>query len=192
MSMSIRKKYNIPKEAKVLLYVGNISRNKNQIQMVKAYSLLPDELKNQTYVLFCGEVNSKDSEIEKVIASNPDAGHMILCGSVDKDKMPDYYRETNGVVLLSITEGFGLSLIEGMHYGKPCMMFSDMDAFSDIYDDNAVIAIPNRQNEIVANCLIQLLSKKWNQEDIVKLSQKFTMDSMAHNYIGVYQTIING
>ena len=44
-SVDIRELYGIPKEAKIILYVGNISENKNQIQMVRAFSLLPTDLR---------------------------------------------------------------------------------------------------------------------------------------------------
>lgn len=190
--INVRVKYSIPEKAKVVLYVGNISKNKNQVQMIEAFDLLPEKSRQEIYVLFCGNKPESQDSFNQDLEKSNYAEHLIVCGSIDKEDMPNYYRAADGVVLLSIREGFGLSLIEGLHYGKPCMMFSDMDAFSDIYDDNAVIAIPNRQNETVANCLLQLLSKKWDQEAIAKLSQRFTVNSMANNYIGVYQTILNG
>ena len=187
---TIREEYNIPQEAKVLLYVGNISKNKNQVQMVRAFGLLPEDLRQRSYVLFCGEDYANDGELENLIASSPECDHLVLCGSVNKEMMPGYYREADGVVLLSYAEGFGLSLIEGMHFGLPCVMPRDLDAFEDIYDDCAVIAIDDRSDSVVAISIEKMLLTKWDAEAIKDYSVKFASTSMAQKYLNEYKAII--
>lgn len=191
---SIREKYNIPQEAKVLLYVGNISKNKNQAQMVRAFGSLPEDLRGQTYVLFCGEYQIKDGDIdiEKAISNTPNTEHLVLCGGVNKEKMPDYYREANGVVLLSYAEGFGLSLIEGMHFGLPCVMPKDLDAFEDIYDDCSVVTLKSRSDNDVAEAVTELVTRLWDKDAIKEYSKRFESETMARKYNNVYQTIIEG
>lgn len=186
---SIREKYIIPQDAKILLYVGNISENKNQRQMVDAYCLLPEDMKNNTWVLFCGRY-SINGGFEDYVSSKPYNDHLVLCGAVEKTKMSYYYKEADGIVLLSHVEGFGLSLVEGMSFGVPCAMFSDMDAFEDIYDEKAVVAIAERKNETVVDGLVALLSKNWNKKEIIKSSQRFESKTMAQSYIKVYQNIL--
>lgn len=187
--IDIRNKYGIPNESKILLYVGNISSNKNQEQMVRAFTLLPDELKEQVYVLFLGRNNEPGYSIEYLIDNTGSKKHLILCGNIDKSEISSYYQEADAVILLSKAEGFGLSLIEGMHFGVPCMMFADLDAFEDIYSQDAVIAIPNREDRTVADSLIELLSSKWSKETIKKYSKRFESTAMADNYINVYKNI---
>ena len=188
LGLPIRQQYGIPQNAKVLLYVGNISPNKNQIQMVEAFGLLPEELQDNTFVLFCGRLN-RECGVEEAITKQPNRDHLILCGSVDKTEMPNYYKAANGVILLSHSEGFGLSLVEGMHFGLPCMMFIDMDAFEDIYNLCGVVAVSERSNETVAEGLTQLVSQKWNSDDIKAYSKKFESDTMAQNYVEIYKCV---
>lgn len=183
--MSIRVIYNIPPGGKILLYVGNISVNKNQQQMVEAYALLSEDIRNKTWVLFCGRP-SRDGSFEKAVKEGPFADHLVLCGNVPKETIADYYRGADGVVLLSVAEGFGLSLIEGMHFGVPCAMFKDMDAFEDIYDACAVVPIENRDNTSVASAVEKLLESNWDKKAIEEYSQIFNNDSMARNYVAVY------
>lgn len=187
--MSIREKYNIPQDAKVLLYVGNISKNKNQAQMVRAFGLLPNEIRNNTWVLFCGEDHAKDGEMEHLIETTPDHKHLVLCGGIDRIAMPDYYKEANGVVLLSFAEGFGLSLIEGMHFGLPCVMPKDLDAYEDIYNPNSVVSIKDRDDKSVAEGLELLLTGRWNKEQIKAHSKKFESQNMAKQYIKAYKRV---
>lgn len=186
IAFSVREKYGIPQEGNILLYVGNIGENKNQRQMVDAYQLIPDGLRKNTWVLFCGHP-SDDGRFEKDIKSSTYSSHIILCGGVDRSMIGYYYQEADGVVLLSKAEGFGLSLIEGMHFGVPCAMFTDMDAFADIYSSGAVVPIDERSDFAVAFALEKLLMSPWNHDFIIGYSQKFSSVEMSKNYIKAYQ-----
>lgn len=188
MLNKIREKYSIPGDSKVILYVGNISHNKNQEQIARAFALLPEGIRRQTYLLFCG--GGVDEGLNVAIANCKEKEHLVICGLVDKFFMPDYYKAADGVALLSFAEGFGLSLVEGMHFGLPCLMFSDMDAFEDIYDDEAVVAVNDRTDEAVAKGLEQLLSNCWDSDKIKNLSCRFESWSMARKYIRIYKNIL--
>lgn len=187
--MEVRKKYGIPDNAKVLLYVGNISRNKNQEQLIEAFGMMSEELCENTYILFCGRNNEPGYSLDEKIAGNPYSGHLILCGNVDKKDMPAYYQQSDGAVLLSIAEGFGLSLIESMHFGKPCMTFSDLDAYDDIYDSCAMVGLQNRKDQTVADGLSELLQREWDSEAIKRYSERFESSQMADNYLSAYKQV---
>ena len=119
--INVRKLYGIPEGKKILLYVGNLTRNKNQAELIKAFPLLPKELAENTYVLFLGNQLDKDYTIPVLAEGNAYASHFIYCGIVPKELTCSYYSQGDAVVLLSLSEGFGLSLVEGMHFGLPCM-----------------------------------------------------------------------
>lgn len=186
----IRPLYHIPCNASVLLYVGNISWNKNQAQMVRVFSQLPETMRKRTYVLFCGKDTIGNGEMKRLISSCPDGNHLFLCGDVDKSMIQTYYRDADGVVLLSFTEGFGLSLVEGMHFGLPCVMPNDLDAFEDIYNECAVVPIYGREDNEVRKAIEKLLDTKWDIETIKEYSSKFDSRTMANKYREVYKAII--
>jgi len=187
--VNIRGKYNIPINGKILLYVGNVSKNKNQMQMAEVFELLPENTRLNTWVLFCGGLHD-GGVLEKYVNASKYKEHLILCGTVKKQDLYDYYRQSDGVILLSIAEGFGLSLAEGMYFGNPCAMFEDMDAFPDLYDPCAVVPIHNRDNNSVAEGVAVLLDRTWNKERIKQYSLKFNSESMAFSYIKVYKKYI--
>lgn len=153
---------------------------------MKAFKLQPEDLYDNTWILFCGRL-SNYGQFEEMIQQQSDSQHFVLCGIVEKNEMTNYYREADGVVLLSQSEGFGLSLIEGMHFGVPCLMFTDMDAFEDIYDANAVIGVIDRGNQSVVEGIIKLLSTPWNRDAIKVYSRRFDSAVMAQNYIKAYK-----
>lgn len=188
--VDIRKKYNIPQSAALILYVGNMGYNKNQSQLVDSFGLMSRSICESTWALFLGHPDPSYSIEPNINASNFKE-HFIICGSINKENISDYYQQCDGVVLLSFCEGFGLSLIEGMSYGKPCMAFSDMDAFEDIYDPNVMVPLYDRSNSTVATGLEQLLTNTWN-EDLIKARAKlFEIDIMADKYIKLYKKVID-
>ena len=189
--LNVKEKYGIPPTGRILLYVGNISKNKNQEQMIKAFGLLPEVEKVNTYVLFCGRNLTQDYTLDKIVANHPYRNHLVLCGNVDKQYMDDYYKAADGVVLLSYAEGFGLSLIEAMHFGKPCLTFEDIDAFDDIYNERVVVGIQERSDEKVASGIVELMTTNWDNIFIEEYSKKFSIDRMASNYISVFNSVIN-
>jgi len=189
MSMSIREQYNIPEEAKVLLYVGNISHNKNQIQAARAYCLLPDVLREKVHILFCGRFNEDDEVAQYVITNNLE-DHLHLCGIIPRCEIQHYYQESNATMLLSHSEGFGLSIIEGYAHGIPGLMFSDMDAVADLFDEACLLVVKNRTDDALANGMEELVSRHWNSKLILNKSKSFSSKEMAGKYIHIYNSII--
>ncbi len=113
-----------------------------------------------------------------------------MCGDIDKELVSQYYSQSNAVVLMSLSEGFGLSLIEGMHFGLPAMSFTDIDAYDDIYNESSMIGVKEHTDEKIAEGLMCLLNTKWNNVEIINCSRKFESSKMALDYVGIYKKTI--
>ena len=185
--VNIRAKYGIGDNSKLIVCVGNISPRKNQGQLVSAFNHLPMDLAVNTYILFLGGITNGDYTIEKIAERSHWREHFITCGQIPKERVSSYYEQCNGVALMSLSEGFGLSLIEGFHFGKPCMSFSDIDAFSDIYSQEVMIGVYEHGDEAVAEGMVKLLTTDWQEERIKEYSKRFESDEMAKHYIEVYR-----
>lgn len=188
-NFNIRKEYGIPLDATVILYVGNICKRKNQGQIISAFSLLPKSIANGTYVLFLGKRLEEDYSIADLSKENDYFDHFIECGSIDKEMMPSFYMQGNAVALLSLSEGFGLGLIEGMHYGLPCISFDDIDAYEDIYNCNAMVGIAEHDDKTVARGLQILLTNQWDKDKIIEASRKFEPGKMATTYLSCFKQL---
>ena len=185
----VKELYRIPKNSKVILYVGNIGRRKNQGQLIKAFDYLPNKLASMSYILFLGGNLDADYKLSDFASRTSFPNHFIECGIVEKALVSQYYEQSDAVALMSLSEGFGLSLIEGMHFGLPCMSFSDVDAFEDIYDECAMIGVDEHSDEAVAKGLELLLTMDWDKNAIKEYSKKFESKAMAEKYIDVYKMI---
>lgn len=189
ISVDIKQIYGIPNNAKILLYVGNICERKNQKQIVNAYNLLNANEKDKLYILFLGRDIEPAYGFSEFVNKQEYKDHFKICGNIDKELMPSYYNAGDFVTLLSFSEGFGLSLIEALHFGLPCMAFDFIDAYNDIYNPCCMIGLHNTTDLSVSKELRNLITRDWNKDTIREYSKRFEADAMAKKYINVYKEI---
>lgn len=187
----IRSKYGITDGGKICLAVGSVCENKNQLQIVKAFSLLPSRLRENARVLIIGKA-SENYQIKQEISRLGLDDFVLCCGFVQQQKLRSYYAVADLNILASKDEGFGLSMIEGFVYGVPCVTFSDLDAALDVYDENAMALCDDRKDESFAKAIASALEKQWDKEAIMQHSKKFSLQAMGEKYMSIYSWIING
>ncbi|WP_455510744.1 glycosyltransferase family 4 protein [Butyricimonas paravirosa] len=189
LTKDIRKEYGIPPGDFVFAFVGNVSVNKNQIQVARAWCLLPDDLRSKCKVLFVGRYKD-DDELVQYIRDNHLENNLILCGMQPKDRVPAFYQACDATILTSITEGFGLSIIEGFVYGKPNITFADLPATEDLFDEKAMIVVRDRVDTSLANAMAHVITTPFDDTYIANYAQRFSFDHMKEKYRKLYNTII--
>lgn len=186
----ISSKHAIPDGCKICLAVGSACERKNQIQIVRAFSVLPNYLRENTRVLILGNI-SESYQIKKEISRLGLDDFVICCGFVQHEELRNYYAVADLNILASKDEGFGLSMIEGFVYGVPSVAFSDLDAVLDVYDENVMELCDDRTDESFSKAISAALEKQWDKEAIKQHGKKFSLQIMAEKYMGVYTQAIN-
>ena len=189
MTEDFRKEYGIVPDDFLFAFVGNVSVNKNQYQVARAWKLLPDDLRSKCKVLFVGRYKEND-ELVEYIRDNHFENNLILCGMQPKDRVPAFYQACDATILTSISEGFGLSIIEGFVYGKPNVTFSDLPATKDLYDETVMILVKNRSDHDLASAMVRAMCSSFNRDYICSYSQRFSFEKMAEKYCELYRSII--
>lgn len=186
-TIDIREKYNIGVDCFVFAFVGNVGENKNQKQVVDAFELIPEEYQEKISVLFVG--GGKCEELIEYVKTKNLQERLIVCGLVSKDEIQNYYYAANATVLTSKSEGFGLSIIEGMTYGLPCLTYSDLPAVVDLYNEKSMLLVEKRDDRALAQGMILMTQIKWDKTAIKQHSAHFSFDNMAKQYIKFYKDI---
>lgn len=189
-TLSVREKYNIPNDSYLIVYVGNISWCKNQIQTARAYSILPEEVKSRVKILYVG--NENYAELSEYIRENNLSDHLICTGAVAKEEVHNYYIAADATIMTSLSEGFGLSIIEGFTYGKPSIIFDDLAAAEDLYDEKAMVLVHERTDDALAKGIQALMNHIWDSDEIKKYALKFSLENMAKAYVETYKKAIEG
>lgn len=170
---------------KILFFVGNITKNKNQMQAVEILKNTK-VFKNTLLVLWGREVDN--GEVRRKIVEYQLHKNVILGGF--NDQMDIFWKFCDINLFLSLNDGFGLPIVEGYMHGVPCVTFEDLDATQDLYYPEAMLKVKNRSIESVANALRTSLDKNWNHEEIAEIGNMFSIDSMSEKYVNWYRTLI--
>lgn len=108
-------RFNIPRDKRILMYVGNLKPHKNLERLLEAYSKI-SSIEN-TCLLLVGKAFDKytvleDREKELNIDKN-----VIHTGIVTQEELVDLYNLSDLFVFPSLYEGFGLPVLEALACG---------------------------------------------------------------------------
>lgn len=179
--INLFEKYNIPKNNVIMLCIGNITKNKNQMQVVRSYHLLEESIKKNITILFLGhEVDG--GEVRNKIEELGYNKNLILCGFVDRNEMADYFLTARINLFPSLNDGFGLPIIEGFIYGIPSVAFDDIDAIQDVYSPDAMLLVKKREDNFFAMSMEEAIEKSWDKKIIKAHGKMFAIEKTAEGY----------
>lgn len=170
---------------KILFFVGNITKNKNQMQAVEILKNTK-VFENTLLVLWGREVDN--GEVRKKIAEYQLHKNVILGGF--NDRMDIFWKFCDVNLFLSLNDGFGLPIVEGYMHGVPCVTFEDLDATQDLYYPEAMLKVKDRSNESVTDTLKIALDKNWKYEEIIEIGNMFSIDIMSEKYVNWYKEVM--
>lgn len=185
---SVREQLGISSTDFVFVFVGNINPNKNQKQVVRAFKLLPPDIKNKTRVIFAGGGDVGD--LKDYVVQQDLGDHIKVVGAVPKERIHNYYIASDATILTSLSEGFGLSIVEGYVYGKPTVTFKDLGAFTDICNERTSMGVTDRTDEALARGILDCMNQEWDAEYIKDFSHQFSYNSMCANYLNLFHRIL--
>lgn len=110
---AIRKKYKIPENALVLLYVGRITKEKNISFLLRAFTRVAEAFRPPLYLLLVGG-GPLEEEIRGKKIKN-----VVLTGEIKYPEVLSYYAVGDVFVFSSTTETQGLVLAEAKALGLP-------------------------------------------------------------------------
>ncbi len=127
---NIRKQYQIPLDAFVLISAGELNRNKNHKIIIEMMAEIQDD---KVYCIVCGRGKYK-KKYEKLIQKEGLEGRVILTGF--QRQIITYYHAADAFILPSKREGLGMAALEAMSEGLP-LITSDAGGITD-YSKNGV------------------------------------------------------
>lgn len=184
----LRREYHIPEGVKIAVVVGNISVNKNQIQIVDAVAGLLEKRKD-IVVFLCGKDTIGGKVRERIDACGL-GSHIFELGFVPYEQLGNVYKQADFNILASINDGFGLSIVEAFVYGLPTVTFGDLDAIPDLYNEKAMLLCEDRSTEALSAAIDKAMDAEWDAESIRAYSKNFSLEKMAENYQRVYEQTV--
>jgi len=92
--------------------------------------------------------------------------NVILHGYLDKKEIEKHMLDSSIYVMTSLTESFGLVLVEAMSYGLPCVAYSSAAGACELINDKNGILVDGRDRYEMARNIIDLLNNKKKREKL--------------------------
>lgn len=187
----LRNELGISESDYVVICVGSITENKNQIQVARAYKLLPANIRARTVLLFIGD-GPKFKELQAFVVDQCPKEKIKCIGFVEHKQLSAYYAISDINITASKDEGFGLPIIEAFQYGIPTVTFSDLDAVPDLFFKEGMYLASKRTDSALAKALEDALYKAKDDKNIIMEHSKFfTKEHMAKEYMNVFASAMD-
>ena len=183
-------RFNLSRDKKLLMYVGNLKPHKNLEKLLEAFSLIKDKEKYQ--LLLVGKAFEKYDVLEEKEVELGIKNNVIHTGIVSQEELVDLYNLVDLFVFPSLYEGFGLPILEALACGTNVISSNtssmpevggNVVEYFDPYDANEmkdkIIKNINKDNSIEFNKILEWCkcftwsetANKWKNE-INKLKEE--------------------
>ena len=173
----------------VLLFVGRLSHEKGLSYLLDIWHLLEDK-----YPDWRLDIVGDGEERENVEMKIKQLG-LKRCKLYGFQKPEPYYSRSKIFCMTSLFEGFGLVLIEAMHYGTVPLAFDSYANVGDIIDrDKNGMLIPPFDVELYANTLSLLMDSpallESMSQEAIKKSECYAIENIGNQWIRLFEDLL--
>ncbi len=188
----IKTKYKLPE--KFLLYVGDVTWNKNLIRLISAIKktdvplVMVGKSLASTNFDVTNPWNNDLIAVQKMTKNNP---QFMVLGFVPTEELVCLYNIADAFIMPSLYEGFGLPILEAMQSGTPVITSSE-GSLPEIAGDAAYM-IDAYSEESIINGINTVLSDKqlrmaMSEKGLIQAG-KFNWNTTAMQTIKVYENV---
>lgn len=174
-----------------MLYVGNRSKHKNFISVIKAYAKSKKINNNFEFLCFGG---GNFNSYEKSLFSELNVSNKVKQVSGDDFSLNESYKNASLLVYPTLYEGFGLPPMEAIQNGCP-VLISNVESLKEIYGDSVIYTDdPLNIEEWIQNIEIILFQKKITEEFLIKGKKRielFSWNKCADQTKNLYQKLLS-
>jgi glycosyltransferase involved in cell wall biosynthesis len=158
-----------------ILCVGTLCPRKNQLRLIEAFNLLPEDLRKKTKLILVGKRGWDDEEIVRLAKQSPNVEWKGYVEDTEREKL---LREATLFAYPSLAEGFGLPVLDALSLGIPTLT-SRRSSLPEVAGDAAFLVDPKNTEEI-ADALQRLLTNEVLRKELSekgrRQGEKFTWE----------------
>lgn len=186
MSDDLRYRLNIPNEKKIILSVGELSKRKNHIIVLKALRQMNPKVRDKFHYVICGQGKYYKKYLK---FAQRNSINLSLTGF--KTNVSDYYQVADIFVFPSRQEGLPVALMEAMSTGLP-IICSNIRGNNDLVDsDKGGILLQNINSKMLRIELVNFIDREYSIKDHEVYNnnklQKFFIDSVIKDMTDLYK-----
>ncbi|MBN1132167.1 MAG: glycosyltransferase family 4 protein [Bacteroidales bacterium] len=148
------------------LFVGSLHPRKNITNLLKAFQLFKDDLKNDLKLLIVGKKFFLNREMEEQINSMKDKKDVIFTGRLSQHELRKVYGAAFALTFVPYFEGFGIPVVEAMKCDLP-VIASNVTSLPEIAGDAALFAEPGNPGSI-RDAMVRMFKEKGLRDELIE------------------------
>ncbi len=179
---------------KSLLYLGRVDKRKGVDFLIDAIALMT-ERDDSIKLFICGA--GKDlKKLKKAVEARGLRDNITFLGFVGDHEVNEWLNKVECVVVPSIFEGFGITVIEAMSAGTP-VIATNVDGIRGIIDEGEDgLLVEYGDAESLARAIANLLEdsklrKSFSKNGLKKIKGEYRWDHIASRTLKVYKDVSN-
>ena len=166
------------------IYVGNFYPHKNVESLVKSF----EKIDKKYQLILLGPDDYFSSRILRCIDTSKLRENIFLLKNSTLPDLVFFYKNALALIHPSLSEGFGLPLIEAAYFDCP-IIASNIDVFKELLGDNYVSFNPNNIEDIAEKIKYFIDKKpKFNYKAIIN---KYSFIKMSDEILKIYKSVLN-
>ena len=174
---------------KNIISIGRLEKVKGYSDLLDVFSLVNKEYPDWTLNIV-GDGKEKDFLQEKIKEKKLE-GQINLCGYLTKKEMEPLLKKSSIYVMSSLSESFGIVLLEAFSYGIPCIAFDSAEGAREIITNNYDgFLIKDRNNEKMKEKISYLIDNYDKRIEMGKNGLEKSLDFSSEKVIEKWISII--
>ncbi len=170
-----------------ILYVGGYAIRKNIARMLAAFTKACHRIDSEIQLVMTGEAQ-KDPAVRSYLAAGG-RGRVAVLGKIPERELPFLYSAAQGVLYVSLYEGFGLPIVEAQACGTP-VIASNASSMPEIAGDAALL-VDRLDEEAIATAIVRVLGDSELRESLrvrgLQNARRFSWRSGAEKLLKLFK-----
>lgn len=174
------------------LSVGTIQPRKNIKRIIDAHSLLPNDVRKSAPLIIVGRYGWMCNDIVEKLESGIYGNAVVWLRHVPDEDLLALVRLSSALVFTSLSEGFGLPVLEAFASGTP-VITSNTSSLPEVAGDAAILINP-LDTEAISNAMLEVFEDSELVSVLIKKGRiranLFTWDRTALSTVKAYQKVL--
>ncbi len=174
-----------------VLFVGRVSPNKRFRDLILTFYYLKRHVRSDARLLLVGSSHGMEIYLEflQALVRRLGLSDVVFAGHVSNSALMAYYRCADVYLSMSEHEGFGVPLLESMHFGVPIVAY-EAAALPETLDGSGVL-VRRKDYAAVAELIGLLIEDERLRSQIVARQRERLRDFMPRKIKGQLQELLH-
>ena len=175
-----------------ILSLGTLEPRKNLALLIRAFTSLPNHLKERYPLVIAGAWGWNNKELNETLHSLQKKERIILAGYIPQEMLPHLYGRASLFVYPSLYEGFGLPVLEAMACGVP-VLASNTSSLPEVIGNAGLLVDPENIDDVnqgMTRLLTDEELRKEFSEKGLKRAAYFSWERCSRETLAVYEKVL--